>query len=499
MKKIYLRILLCFMGIAFASLMIVQVRYTEQILQANFDHFDEVVTSSMVHVVRQVNEDEVATYLAKAINEPIGTEATAYILDETDEMQRLETSIHKLSSKCYMPDVQPMGTDNRSLSKVHEAHSERYHQFVQQSREIINKVIAKMLNDAPLLPIAERVDFAALGEHLQTELVNNSIDLSFAYTITEKNGKVVYRSTSDKSAYVGKCFRQQLFPADPEGRIYFFDVWFPEREQYNMSQTFRMLMPLLLLTILIFTTFVLVIVYIFRQKRLSEIKTDFVNNMTHELKTPISSISLAGQMLNDTAMNTNPKIIAQVSHVIADETKRLSFLVERVLQMSVFESGHAGIEFQEIDVNELLTTIINNFSFRVNNTNGKIIAQLKATKTTVLADEMHLTNVFYNLMDNAVKYRRGTLILTISTTNNDKGHLVISIEDNGIGIAKDHLKNIFDKFYRVPTGNVHNVKGFGLGLAYVARIIKLHHGTVRAESAVNIGTKFVIELPTTKM
>ena len=184
MKKIYLRILLCFMGIAFASLMIVQVRYTEQILQSNFDHFDEVVTSSMVHVVRQVNEDEVSTYLAKAINEQIGTEATAYILDETDEMQRLETSIHKLSSKCYMPDVQPMGTDNRSLSKVHEAHSERYHQFVQQSREIINKVIAKMLNDAPLLPIAERVDFAALGEHLQTELVNNSIDLSFAYTIT---------------------------------------------------------------------------------------------------------------------------------------------------------------------------------------------------------------------------------------------------------------------------------------------------------------------------
>ncbi|MGM9746056.1 MAG: sensor histidine kinase [Paludibacteraceae bacterium] len=499
MKKIYLRILLCFMGIAFASLLIVQVRYTEQILQLHFAHFDKVVAGSLSNVVSKVNENEVATYIEKVFNEQLDTETVAYILGETDEMQRMETSLHKLSSKCYMPDVLPMGTDNRSLSKVHEAHSERYRQFISQSKDIVNKVIAKMLNDAPLLPIAERVNFAALGESLQTELVNHDINLAFVYTVTEKNGKVVYRSTADKQAYVGKCFRQQLFPADPEGRVYFLDVWFPEREHYNMSQSFRMMMPLLLLTILIFITFVFVIVYIFRQKRLSEIKTDFVNNMTHELKTPISSISLAGQMLSDTAVNSNPKILAQVSRVITDETKRLSFLVERVLQMSVFENGHADMEFQEIDVNELLTTIIGNFSLKVSSTNGKIISQLKAAQATVLADEMHLTNVFYNLMDNAVKYRKGTLILTVSTENNDKGHLLISIEDNGIGIAKDHLKNIFDKFYRVPTGNVHNVKGFGLGLAYVARIVKLHHGTVRAESAVNIGTKFVIELPTVKM
>ncbi|MGN0187189.1 MAG: sensor histidine kinase [Paludibacteraceae bacterium] len=499
MKKIYFRILLCFMGLAFAGLLAVQVRYTEQILQARFAHFDEVVTSSLSRVVRKVSEDEVETYLTKVLDEQVGAETVAYILGQTDEMQRLETSLHKLSSQCQMPDALPMGTSNRSLSKVHEAHSERYRRFVLHSKEIIDKVIAQMLNDAPLLPIEERVNFATLGEYLQTELINNDINLSFVYTVTEKNGTVVYRSTGDKQAYVGKCFRQQLFPADPEGRVYFLDVWFPERQQYNMSQSFRMLTPLLLLTILIFITFVFIIVYIFRQKRLSEIKTDFVNNMTHELKTPISSISLAGQMLSDTAVNTNPKILAQVSHVITDETKRLSFLVERVLQMSVFESGHANIEFQELDVNELLTTIIGNFSLKVTSTNGKIIPQLKAAKAIVLADEMHLTNVFYNLMDNAVKYRKGTLILTISTENTDKGNLLISIEDNGIGIAKDHLKNIFDKFYRVPTGNVHNVKGFGLGLAYVARIVKLHHGTVRAESAVNIGTKFVIELPTVKV
>ena len=244
-----------------------------------------------------------------------------------------------------------------------------------------------------------------------------------------------------------------------------------------------------------FFTFMLTILYLLRQKRLTSVKNDFVNNMTHELKTPISSVSLAAQMLSDNSVNTNPKILAHISHVIIDETKRLSFLVDKVLQMSVFERGRATMNFQELDMHELLETVIGNFSLKVNNTNGKIISQLNAQNASAMVDEMHFTNVIYNLMDNALKYRKETLILTVSTWN-DKDKLFISIEDNGIGIKRENMKRIFDQFYRVPTGNVHNVKGFGLGLAYVSKIIKLHKGTIKVESEYGIGTKFIIEILT---
>ena len=153
------------------------------------------------------------------------------------------------------------------------------------------------------------------------------------------------------------------------------------------------------------------------------------------------------------------------------------------------------LKFSEIDVNETLESVCDNFSLKVDRMHGRILTQLEATNATVLADDMHLTNVFYNLMDNAVKYRKDDLILTVTTRNGDNNHIIITIEDNGMGIAKEHVKHIFDKFYRVPTGNLHNIKGFGLGLAYVKRIVTMHHGTIHAESELGIGTKFIIELP----
>jgi two-component system phosphate regulon sensor histidine kinase PhoR len=233
---------------------------------------------------------------------------------------------------------------------------------------------------------------------------------------------------------------------------------------------------------------------ILRQKKLSIIKNDFINNMTHELKTPISTISLASQMLQDGTIINTPKTVEHVSKVINEESKRLSFQVEKVLQMAVFNEGRLKMKFKEFNLNETIRTVLNNFDIRIKNKNGALKSELNAQSTIIKGDEVHITNVMFNLLDNAMKYSNGDPEITVSTEDRND-HVVVMVKDNGIGIPKEHQTQIFDRFYRVPTGNVHNVKGFGLGLSYVKQVIDLHNGKIKVDSAVNKGTVFSIFLP----
>ena len=238
---------------------------------------------------------------------------------------------------------------------------------------------------------------------------------------------------------------------------------------------------------------------VFRQKKLSEMKNDFINNMTHELKTPVSTISLAAQMLKDSDITKSPDVFKHISGVINDETKRLGFLVEKVLQMSLFERQKAALKLKEVDANDLVVNIAHTFTLKVEKYGGSIDIDLQAEESSIYVDEMHITNVLFNLMDNAVKYRRPDVPLELmARTWNENGKLMISIEDNGVGIKKEYVKKVFDRFFFFFTGNVHDVKGFGLGLAYVRKIIEDHNGSIRADSEINVGTKFIITLPLIK-
>jgi len=231
-----------------------------------------------------------------------------------------------------------------------------------------------------------------------------------------------------------------------------------------------------------------------------EMKNDFINNMTHEFKTPVSSISLAAQMLNDQSVRKSPSMLQQISSVISDETKRLRFQIEKVLQMSMFEGTKATLKLSEVDVNLVLYNVINTFKLKAERLGGSIESHLDAMDALVEVDEMHFTNVIFNLLDNAVKYSRedAPLLLKVGTRDLSGERLEITIADNGIGISKEHQKRIFEKFYRVPTGNLHDVKGFGLGLAYVKKMISELGGEITLESQVNVGTKFIIILPLIK-
>ena len=249
-----------------------------------------------------------------------------------------------------------------------------------------------------------------------------------------------------------------------------------------------------LLTLIIIFSFSVTILIIFRQKRLSEIKSDFVSNMTHELKTPISTISLAAQMLNDKSIPVERKNLGYLGGVIADESKRLGLQVEKVLQMAIFEKTKLKLKLKDIDLHQIIDKVASNFSIQLDNAGGKLQCELTASSPTIYADEIHITNVIINLLDNALKYRNGhpSIILTTQTATNG---IIISVKDNGIGISRDNLKRIFDQFYRVPTGNIHNVKGFGLGLSYVKKITEAHGGKIWVESTMGEGSVFSIYLP----
>lgn len=226
-------------------------------------------------------------------------------------------------------------------------------------------------------------------------------------------------------------------------------------------------------------------------------KNDFINNMTHEFKTPISTISLAAQMLQDSSVAKSPEMFGRLSGVISSETKRLRFQVDKVLQMSMFDNKDtASLKMKELDANDLVEGIVNTFAVKVEQNGGELVWELNADDPFVYVDEMHFTNVVFNLMDNAVKYRRADVPLRLEVrTWNSNGSFMLSVKDNGIGVRKENLKKIFEKFYRVHTGNVHDVKGFGLGLAYVKHIVQAHKGTIRAESEPGVGTTFIIVLP----
>ena len=229
------------------------------------------------------------------------------------------------------------------------------------------------------------------------------------------------------------------------------------------------------------------------------LQTDFISNVSHEFKTPISTISLAAQMLGDGSVTKSASMLKHLSGIIVDETKRLRFQVEKVLQMSMFEKKADTFKRKELDANRVIQDIVTTFRLKVETAGGTIDAHVEAAKDMVFVDEMHFTNVVFNLMDNAIKYKHPDrpLQLRVSTESTDSRY-IIRVADNGIGIKKEDLKKIFEKFYRVHTGNRHDVKGFGLGLAYVKNVVTALGGNIHAESEYGRGTTFIISLPLLK-
>jgi signal transduction histidine kinase len=306
---------------------------------------------------------------------------------------------------------------------------------------------------------------------------------------------MIYSSANFNPKKENMIYRASLFPFDwTETNPYYLNIFFSKQGNYLFRTIGVMTVSSVVFTLIVIFAFTATFYQMQRQKKITSIRTDFVNNVTHELKTPISTISLASQMLNDKTIPTESKNYEHISTVIADESKRLSQQVEKILQMAIFDRGKLMIKFKELDVNELANMVVRNMLIQIKNKNGQIIKNLDAVNSFAEVDEVHFTNVIFNLIDNAIKYSDGRPDITVSTADTPDG-LSISIQDRGVGISKADQKRIFDQFYRVSTGNIHNVKGFGLGLAYVKNVVKAHNGTIELESEPGQGTRFTVFLP----
>lgn len=506
MKKTTIFILAIVMGFSFVSLLILQMHNMNEILEMRKLHFDESVSRSLYQVSRQLELDEATRYLEEGPAAVDGI-ATAFdsIIVTTDSsiIQRVHritakdgsvftsyetTANTNFSDKYFTKKRGTLSDRNRNLQKIM---TDRYN----YDKQLLEEVIYSMLYTASDRPLDQRIDFAKLDQDLKEELNNNGIDIVYHFRVQTNNGITIYQCPDYDNEGEDISYSETIFKNDPIQKMAMLKVHFPDQSKY-IHRSIWFISPSLIFTLIILITFIVTLILVFRQKKLTELKNDFINNMTHEFKTPISSISLAAQMLNDQSVKKTPQMVDRITSTITDETKRLRFLVEKVLQLSMYEHQKANLKIREVDANELIAGVVHTFALKVEKNNGKIISNLKAENSIINVDDMHFTNVLFNLMDNAVKYRRNDieLELHVSTWNEGK-RLCISIQDNGIGIKKDDLKRIFDKFYRVHTGNLHDVKGFGLGLAYVKKIIENHKGTIHAESELGIGTKFIIKMP----
>ena len=278
---------------------------------------------------------------------------------------------------------------------------------------------------------------------------------------------------------------------------HYFTVYFPEIGESLDVIDSNINYPYVYLTVivgLVLIFFGFAVIVILKQKRLSEVKTDFINNMTHELKTPISTIGLSAEMIIRSNPETDPEKIQKYAGLIFKENKRFEKQVERVLNVAKLDKDEISLKKEKLDMHELLDEVRDNFEFNQMEKGGKITLNLEASQHELLVDPVHISNVAYNLIDNAIKYCEQSPDIRINTRNEKRG-FVLEVQDNGIGIRRDQLKFIFDKFYRVPTGNLHDVKGFGLGLYYVKLIIEAHGGSVTVKSVPGKGTSFTVYLP----
>ena len=506
MKKKTIWILTIIMALTFCGLLYIQIMYMKNMIRMRDDQFAEGVRRSLYAVTSTLEQDETRHFLeedAAAIEQSVyGSLDTGSKNSTSGSMKYSFTTPDGLHG-----DLTIHGDLRGRSSSISPTASGRYRslqetikgQYLYQ-KGLLNEVILNILSQSSNRPIAERADSATVARYLAGEFENNGLNLPFEFAVVNRAGRAIYHTAGFNSSDAGRnnMFVQTLFPNDPANKVYYIKVYFPTKKDYIMSSV-KFMIPSFVFTFILLVVFLYTIIIAFRQKRLTEMKNDFINNMTHEFKTPISSISLAAQMLNDDSVRKSPTMMQHISTVINDETKRLRFQVEKVLQMSMFDRQKATLRLQEIDANKTISNIVSTFKLKVESCGGHIESDLAADDAIVEVDEMHFTNVIFNLLDNAVKYRREDVPLTlrVSTADISPERLEIRVSDNGIGIRRDELKKIFEKFYRVPTGNRHDVKGFGLGLAYVHKMIGELHGEIRVESEFGIGTTFIIILPLT--
>ncbi len=522
------------MGAAVIGLLVFQWYWINNVLSLQNEQFDLKVTDALQEVVRKLEKQEVI-YLTrqhaqaevqKKYIESLGKSKVAInqntlqqpIPEQYEALASLPQEIvinDFKSSDIFIPHIRPIsdGQHNRindllrnrfyatpKIKELLSLQSVQEKAFGQWANDINNKAIGRnsaLLHDVfkdlflGERPIESRINVFLLDTLLQKAFRERGISIPFEYEVKNAKQQSVFSSVAFRQDTArSNVFKTSLFPNEITNRPSFLSVYFPDRQYFIIKNTQFSLATSALLLLVILGCFYVAVTTILKQKKLSDVKNDFINNMTHEFKTPISTVAMAVDMA---AQQKDADKLLRYFNIIRSENQRLSGHVEKVLQMALLERGDLLLNKTQIYANNLIEKVIDTIGVQIEQKNGKVTLYLEAENDCIWADETHLTNVLHNLIDNANKYSPANPDIVIRTFN-IANQLKISVEDKGLGMSQEQQSRIFEQFYRVPTGNLHDVKGFGLGLSYVKKIIDAHQGKIEVKSKLGQGTIFEVSM-----
>ncbi|MCQ4035960.1 sensor histidine kinase [Kaistella montana] len=506
----FISVLMTISMIVFVTLQLYWIKELYSALNQDFSNkvYSALETSALktqqLEVEKYLNQDykNFAKNVVDSSNQPTQT----YIQQNSDSANRQTITFQKsivenqnfpISQKGDSLKLTKLYTDEGILKIKKDANSSEP-LTEQLSKDINNntyalKEFAKL--SASSLPIEKRVDVATLDSVLSNELKLNGLNTKFGFAVMDKKNKVtkvanvIYSDQKDTNGYT-----YPLFTDSKDRTLYTLAVVFPRKDYSLAKNNLPMLLGTFMSLLTILGIYIISINYMMRQKKIAEVKTDFINNMSHEFKTPLATISVATDSLANYKIATNPEKVKYYSGLIKQENLRMKKQVENVLNMSKLERNEVKLFLKETDVRALIKEITESFGLIVAQRNGTLTQEFNTDRYKFKIDEFHISNALVNLLDNANKYSPETPEIKVRTRNEGNWY-VVEISDKGMGMETDNRTRIFEKFFREETGNIHNVKGQGLGLSYVKKIVELHKGQIIVDSQKGKGSTFTIKLP----
>ena len=534
MSKNRLGWIITLMSVALTGLIAFQWYWIDTVISGNRDHFERDVMTALSNVTKKLEQQEALFYVNRKMSnfssqgqsrgfQPFQFQATPPLnqrqILKGEKKVRFDDSLSSTGSFNFSFEV--VGAPLRSnqmgkaffdvlksnINNIQFAYPQdapETETLNSNLKEILEKISNKsdmmmgLLEDMmlPKIGLTNRFDPDQLDSLLHTELKKKSIDIPYDYAIINpRSGRLIEISKDySNERLLQSNFKTNLFPNDVTNEPNLLVIDFPSQEKYLMSKIWFPLSSSALLILIILICFGYAVFTIVRQKKISVMKTDFMNNMTHEFKTPISTIGLAIEALLDPTSPQKPSMKKKYLGIIAGENKRLESQVADVLQMAQLDKNELKLNLVTVDLHAIIQQAVDKISIQMERKLGHLKLALNASRFKFKGDEAYLLGVLLNLLDNALKYSTDAPNIMIRTQN-IRGQLICSIKDHGMGMSKEAQRSIFQKFYRVASGNVHNIKGFGLGLAYVKEIITLHHGSIEVESELKKGTNFIVKFP----
>jgi len=506
------RILVIFMFFAMTGLVGIQIIWIQRAVEQREDQFDQGVFEALAQTTVTYQESSWQRDFDQSFNWKAFELLVQNHMDSLSRLARSQNSgsgytmnrqsLYQNSQERLQFSISPFGGAEMTISNPETDSSraaiqQEMHQtflMLNQSRTLIGQLFRQMVADFSV-DLPTDIDTSLLRHILAAELKEHGVKTGWTYGLILPGEKTFsFHEARYTTQLAASEYRSPLM-VNPAAASPELVVYFPNKTSFLLRNLYFLLAASAVLILIIIAAFSSTIFIIVRQKKVQEIKNDLINNITHELKTPISTISLACQAIADPDLGSLPGTRDKYMNMIAEENKRLGMLVENVLQAAVFERGEGQLKLRKVDMHQKISSVLRSLDIQIDNRKISVVKNLDARDFVVEADEVMVTNLIFNLVDNAIKYSRKTDgNITVSTWN-EETHFYMEVADNGIGISKENIKRIFDKLYRVPTGDVHDVKGYGLGLSYVKKIVEAHQGDIQVKSQLQEGSRFQVLLP----